>query len=84
MVVYLLECGCYEQRGVMGVFSTADAAKAYAETIGSPGPWVEDPGRAGCWRNKSDWDAAAEVTPMFVDAPDAEPWLAVVDCPAKG
>lgn len=68
MTVYVVEQGCYEQRGVAGVFSTLKAAmSAYPE-----GEWklVEMKWKDKIfvsWSNGLDWEHAASIDPYELD-----------------
>lgn len=60
MTVYVLETGIYESVGVIGVFSTPEAAFA---------AWPKGDWRAqdGYWINGLDWDDAGRVFPFELD-----------------
>jgi hypothetical protein len=54
-VVWLLEMGLYDEKGVVGIYSTAEQAME-----GVKGTWQQD--ADGDWSNDLDWDDAARVT----------------------
>lgn len=62
MNVWVLESGCYDSRGVVGVFSTAEKAmEAYPAGGGRLGGWQESD---GSWL---DWDEGMELTSYQLD-----------------
>ena len=73
--VYVLETGCYEDRGIEGVYTTAEAAMAgFVRRLGKREDYLasgevrrpiaemrwDDEG--GFWDNDGDWDDHATVT----------------------
>lgn len=64
MVVYVLETGCYEQRGIMGIYASAESAMAaHNPTPGrTRGDYTWKQSGDGCWTFSADWDDAADVT----------------------
>ena len=73
--VWVVECGCYEDRCVVGVYSSIDKVKeafppreANPQTRSSferPGGWRESP--SGRWSNGLDYDDAMSAQSMIVD-----------------
>ena len=67
MTVWILETDIYDNRGIVGVFTSADAAKQHWEKNHpdvDPG-WEQ--GQDGRWDNKHDWSLAASVYEMEVE-----------------
>lgn len=54
MKVYVVEMGCYSNRGVVGVYATLKGAKA-----AMPGKKWER--QANTWTNELDWDSFVEI-----------------------
>ena len=69
-MVYVLEIGCYESRGVSGIFLTPEAAMAFRKTRKKQTWTHHEKGRFAHepehWTNNLDWDDAAEVWPTEV------------------
>lgn len=65
MTVYVLEMGCYEDRHVVGVYSTPELAMGDAK-----GVWtLAEYGGMLSWQNDLDWDDSATVTGYAVIDP---------------
>lgn len=63
MKVYVLETGVYENRGVSGIFDSAERAMAAAGGKWTKRTSFEDNGTVNVdWENDQDWDSAASVS----------------------
>lgn len=76
MKVYVLETGCYENRGVAGVFDSPERAMAtqpdcrwvktrwvsYRERLPDGGPDLSQPEYHVSWDNDRDWDLSATIS----------------------